>query len=236
LRLPAIPVFLLSLFLLVGGVSAYFGAAHSSLLTAVCFGPAVLFAASAFSILVRPARWKTILSVAAIGSILCVAMVLVVSSNQNLRYHDALANWKSRKGSLTVHFPPSIPSNAKHVFLRADGKPLLSTAVLELSYQVSPEDLRRIEAEFSSKTKRVLKGTSGWTEPRDPADTKTPPIAFYTRDWPHGADLPSEYRVYVIHYEGWGYTRAYSKGNSYGIAVSAKRNQVIYWATEWLIS
>jgi hypothetical protein len=105
-----------------------------------------------------------------------------------------------------------------------------------LSFNTSPANAKEIDRQYASKCSRVLKGTTGWTAPRDVGISRIPPIRFYTSESPGGADLTEDFNVYILHFEGIGHTNFYSSGNSCGVAVSTKRNKVIYWTTEWFTS
>lgn len=236
MRLLSIPLFMVSLFLLAGGALECWRTTHSLLINAVCIGPGLLLFACGIAVLARPAAYKRMLLIGGVGCVLCFGLLALVFCNTNLRYHDALSGWRSRGASPTAHFPSSIPSDAKSVYMHADGRPILSASVLQLSYKTSQSNIEKLDRQLASGTYRLLKGTKGWCAPHDVAKVQTPPIRFYTSEWPDGADLPADFNVYMLHFEGQGYTSGFSIGNSCGVAVSTKRNQVIYWTTEWFIS
>lgn len=215
---------------------AFEGAAHSHPVQAIYVAPGILCLLVAAVLQTKSGRWKRrIIISACVAAVLAGATAWALYFNQNLCYRDSLAAWQHREGNLTSHFPRTIPPGATQVFIHAESDRPLGASVFDLSYCTTPEKVRAIDQRFRALAEHSSNGTGDWMDKSSP---EHPPIYFHTTEWPEGKALPSDFRVYTLHSEGWGDFRLGhdNGGRAYGVAVSTKRNEVIYWATEWFIS
>ncbi len=147
------------------------------------------------------------------------------------QYETVLAQWDP---ALVEHFPPSIPADAKDAWFFAQPRGPESRAILQLSCVLPSETVEAVETDALAKA-RWSGPDSGTGFVKDQGDTEDLAI---TKFWDQGLQsfqcLPADYTVVVLEAEpGKSEPRDWTHGQSRGVAISRRRNQVIYWVEQW---
>ena len=235
---------IIALGLFAAGVLIYAGSVYSGWAAAACFMPAVSVASAAIGLLRARSRWRLFVALGLVGSVLGGAILLAFSFIDTLKYQQALAFWSQPPGRLAAHFPPSIPPGDRDVIIHADGEPRLGVSLFELAYTASQEQTDTIIKQFEATAVGVYDGTMGWSfgeqgaavpQPA-PQSYLYPPVQFVQATPGQLADLPADFRILLLKFNGQGDLRSVAWGYASGVAVSQQRGQVIFWAAKWFIS
>jgi hypothetical protein len=255
----AIPMGLLSVVLLAFGAAFWLTSLHGEAFAVVYAAPSFFVGVAAIGVLISPDRLKAFAAMGVVGVILPVSIVIAFDHSQTLQYHTALAYYNApeksgRHGNLAAHFPKSIPADAKDVFIHADGDLSASIRVFEFSYSTSEENIEAIEKTFERQAIDIYQGTSRWSVIDQGYQLNCPPVTFCPAGCEGTAgvspglrvasttgagarvDLPADYRVMLLKFNGQGASCGIAQGDACGIAISQKRGRVIFWAARWFIS
>src|SRR4029434_7676625 len=146
------------------------------------------------------------------------------------KYPALLAEW--RKQGLAKHFPDAIPSNATTVKLSHFPGFLQGGAWLQLRLTLPPGTVAKAYEDASKRAKQFYDGGDG-NDRLDNDENAIPGPDFVTSD-DKVESFPADYRIF-IHYgrspEDAGFK--WNHGQSYGVVISRKRNEVIYFAINW---
>jgi hypothetical protein len=184
--------------------------------------------------------WPSLLTFFAIGLIFvtCWVNLAVITIPPKVTspagYRRAIG-WVRHKGKPYVgHFPTGIPNTATKVRFFCEPKAPLSISCVELRYHTSPVEAKRVLNAYLPKANKVYDGGSweGWAR----TQKGTPSGMFRNPSNDGFAPLPSDFKVLILHVKWFGEMRSVAGGNSYGVAVSLRTNEVIYWSADWFIS
>ncbi len=127
---------------------------------------------------------------------------------------------------LISHFPRPIPSDAKNVRFSFSPAFLQQGAHIQLRYSLDEKQIAELYDKFSSLKTKSFHGGSA-TDHANSGDGAMPTTSFYTS----GSDeyeFPDDYEIMVldpiVESYNWNHPR------SHGVAISKKRNEIIYWA------
>jgi hypothetical protein len=144
------------------------------------------------------------------------------------KYRSLLAEWAAR-GPLVSHFPNPLPPAASNVKLSAFPGLFQGGAWLQVRLTLPPADVAKAFDSASKSAKDFYDG-GGFFESTNAKKGGLPGTAFHTSGI-QGADFPADYRIFVFAAEDHG--NQWNHGNSRGIVVSKKRNEIIYFAESW---
>lgn len=139
-------------------------------------------------------------------------------------YQDVLAVLGYPETGWLQHFPAGIPENAKDESLYWAKGFLQSGTILQLRYVLPKGEIEALLAESLGKAKQVQETGGNYISPVGPNDLVIPSLrAGETGDvnWPKG------YKIMT--FDG----KSGNHGFGYGVAISIKRNEVVYWAEYW---
>jgi hypothetical protein len=154
------------------------------------------------------------------GGIFWVGYKLKVSTavvTDASRYQEILAHLRGTDGGVEkplvtlAHFPGAIPSDATNVRFFYQPHFLQGGPVLQLRMALPENEI-----------KQAIEGILPATRP-----TTEPEIFFHIADNADLGTLPADFRIYVL---GVNHSLG-TNGREYefGVAVSAKRNEIVYW-------
>ena len=148
----------------------------------------------------------------------------------NVRRYDVVLNdWSN--SDLVGHFPRPIPSDAKDVKFSFLPGFLQGGAHIQLRYSVSPDTISDLHSRFSKmKTKSFIGGDkNGHMNMKEGM-----PTTFFYTSGSDNHEFPDDYEIMIFDQvlkeedkPNWNH------GQSHGVAISKKRNEVIYWAESW---
>jgi hypothetical protein len=137
---------------------------------------------------------------------------------------------------LVKHFPIDIPVDAKNVDLYYLPGFMQGGTFLQLRMQLSPEKIKRIEAEFLEKAKRkYIPGakSNSPTEENSPIGTK---VEYNYKSYTGGANgenFPSNYEILVLEDTRGAPKYDWNHSDIYGVAIDPATSEVVYWLEDW---
>jgi len=143
------------------------------------------------------------------------------------RYEEILDNYWS-SSPLIRYFPRPIPPDAENVKFSFLPKFLQGGSHIQLRYSTSPEEIGKLHAVFAEKkTKSFFGGDTN-----DHANMKggLPTTFFYTSD-SGDLEFPDDFEILVL--QASPQDTSWNHGESCGVAISRKRNEIVYWAEYW---
>ena len=158
-----------------------------------------------------------------------VEMFISTTEVTNVRRYDKILNdYWSFNSELVSHFPRPIPSDANNVRFSFRPKFLQGGAHIQLRYATSPEIIADVYTRFSERKTKSF--TGGDTNDHVNMKEGMPTTFFYTSS--SGNDeFPDDYEIMIfdkiLKKENWNH------GQSHGVAISKKKNEVVYWAESW---
>ena len=163
------------------------------------------------------------------------------------KYSSILANkWGN---DLVHHFPKKIPEDAKNVKFFYKMGYMQGGSAMQLRYSASPVKIAELYERFSKKKTRSFQG--GNSNDHMNQENGMPTTFFYTGD-KYQADtncitgettnskFPEDYEIMIFDWipsnkekKRRGLERSFNHGKSHGVAISKKRNTIVYWAESW---
>jgi hypothetical protein len=154
------------------------------------------------------------------------------------KYPALVAEWS--KNNLSAHFPRAIPAEARKVRLSAHPGYLQGGGWFQVRFVLPAARVKAIYDDATARAKAFYDGGDQFTLV-DALDGKLEGVegalagtSFYTDD----ADeklFPDDYRIFVFYARdgmpGGGFR--WNHGESTGVVVSLKRNEVIYYLEDW---
>ena len=135
---------------------------------------------------------------------------------------------------LIQHFPETIPETAQNPKLHYNGGFMQGGAAIELRLKMPAESIEEIYSTYTRQARAIYKDVEALSRDADNLNT-LPKSHFYT--WPpqrngtHDAAplLPADFEIILLSSKpiDWNH------GESAGISISRKRNEIIYWAEDW---
>ncbi len=153
-------------------------------------------------------------------------------TNNIADYSKVLNQWNS---NIVHHFPKSIPKSATLKKLSCSIHHLSKGGIqghLQLRLQLSTEEIKQFYAQFSGKKTKSFFG--GDTNSHVKQKEGMPTTYFYTADL---RPFFNDYEIMIFdkitpdteRTEGF----RWNHGTSHGVAISKKRNEIVYWAEAW---
>jgi hypothetical protein len=142
-------------------------------------------------------------------------------------YDALIGKWTS--SGLVSHFPKPLPATATKTELSAYPGFLQGGAWFQVRLTLPPVDVEAIYEAASKLAKDFYDGGDIFSA----VNSKEHGLAgtsFHTTDLAHNVEFPPDYRIFVFGAQNRG---NWNHGESYGVVVSKKRNEVIYFAEDW---
>lgn len=132
------------------------------------------------------------------------------------------------------HFPPKIPENASNVSLYWNKGFLQSSLFLQLRFELPSDEIQSILEQ--SRARAAKKPDS-----KRPLSDLPPVFPLSAGEVEPLLDWPRDFEIIVFNYgkggnandEGYGTKEYWDIRYSYGIAISIKRNEIVYWGEEY---
>lgn len=146
------------------------------------------------------------------------------------RYPALLAEWSAR--GLVAHFPKAIPQEATNVRFSSFPGFMQGGAWLQIRFNLLPHQVAAIFTDAAKRAKTFYDGGDIF-ELVNEKEGGLAGTSFHTS----GTDevsFPDDYRVFIFSARDAGSPSAnWNHGDSTGIVVSQKRNEVVYFAESW---
>lgn len=150
------------------------------------------------------------------------------------RYEAVLDEYWHFRSDLVEHFPRPIPEDATDIRFSFAPAFLQGGAHIQLRYTTDPATISSLYARFSKKATRTLIG--GNKNRHMNAKDGMPTTSFFTSG-SDDRDFPDDYELLcldqVIEQEDRPPGSYWNHGASHGVAISKKRNAIVYWAELW---
>jgi hypothetical protein len=135
------------------------------------------------------------------------------------RYHYPKTEWIS-------HFPAKIPVKMANVHFFHLQRFLQGAMILQLRYGLPADEIKLLLEKSLARAKQVQDGQYKSYNTMGPNGIPSTYLCVGPEE-----DWPEDFKVIVLDAED--YTGNWNHGFSYGVAISTKRNEVVYWATDW---
>jgi hypothetical protein len=141
--------------------------------------------------------------------------------------------WQSKE-ALVRHFPRQIPAEAQHVRFFYQLAFLQGGSVIQLAFRLPESSISTLYDHFSNlKTKSFFGG--GINDHMNLKDGM-PTTSFYTSG-SDKHDFPAGYEIMIfdklLKQEDRPPGHYWNHGQSHGVAISKKNNEIVYWAESW---
>ena len=162
-----------------------------------------------------------------------LAHITDVSQYQNVK----TLRWL--REDLIEHFPETIPATAQNPVLHYNGGFLQGAAVIELRMQMPAESIEKMYSTYMRQAKAIYTGAEQLSRDADDLN-RLPKWKFYT--WPPQRYetqeavllLPQDFEIILLSSNpSQSNPTDWNHGESAGISISKKRNEIIYWAEDW---
>jgi len=149
------------------------------------------------------------------------------------RYDDILDNYWSFKPELVSHFPRPIPLYAKNIRFSFLPKFLQGGTHVQLCYSAPADRISELYDNFIDKRTKPFFGSNKY----DHTNIKEgmPTTFFYTSD-SDSKDFTDDYEIMIfdkVLNEKERQHTSWNHGQSHGVAISKKKNEIVYWAESW---
>ncbi len=218
------------------------------LLCLIIFWPAIAFTASYYTTRKEQDTLTHLLSAAlcllaivfsAGMSFLVEGLIVATTENTNARHYNQIVAERWNRDPVTAnlveHFPQSIPEDAKDVKFSYLPGFLQGGTYIQLRYSTTPEQIETLYKKFSvQKTKSFFGGNTN-----DHINVKEgmPTTFFYTSDKRGHERFPEDYEIMIFDPVVKEADRPqgfyWNHGICHGVAISKKRNEIVYWAERW---
>lgn len=178
------------------------------------------------------------LVVLAAWGVITLFMEIVITATTEVtderKYDDVLEDYWQSEEALVSHFPRPIPPNAKEVEFSFHPAFLQGGAHIQLRYSLPSEVISELYGHFSEKKTMLFVGGNM----NDHINMKEgmPTTFFYTSGFDTD-DFPDDYEIMifdqVLREEDRPEGHYWNHGQSHGVAISRKRNEIVYWAESW---
>lgn len=184
----------------------------------------------------HPLAIAAIVLVAGIGASACWFKSKTADVTDPRRYAEILSELgypKPRQLDIPTiaHFPPTIPAFATRVRLFYRPHYLQGPTQLQLRFQLPPAEVAAILPVVQPAAKEVHAGGSSTSAMN--AGAGTVPSAAFRNAANTGYDLDglsADFQVFIL---DAATTSAWNHGYTYGVALSQKSGEVIYWLEDW---
>ena len=147
------------------------------------------------------------------------------------KYAKVLDDYWASEPHLVSHFPRPIPPDAENVRFSFLPGFLQGGAHIQLCYSTSPDVIDDLYARFAQKKEKSFFG--GDASDHANADGGMHTTYFYTGD-SEGWDFPEDFEIMVLEaIPSLPGDSSWNHGKSCGVAISRKRNEIVYWAELW---
>ena len=137
-----------------------------------------------------------------------------------------------RRPELIEHFPEMIPPEAEEPRLVFYPGLAQAGAYFQLAMKLPANKVSRLRDEFTALDSLTFRG--GDTNDHMNAERSAPTTFYYTSGTGEHS-FPDDFELYVLDEvpDEWPEGHYFNHGESHGVAVSTKRNTVVYWAEAW---
>jgi hypothetical protein len=166
---------------------------------------------------------------------LAVGSAVIVETTREVtkvkKYEKILSGWPP---ALVHHFPARIPAGAENVRFSFLPHFMQGGAHIQLAYSTTSDTIAALYDKFSEmKTKSFIGGD---TNDHMNGEEGMPTTFFFTS--PTGEDsFPDDYEVMIfdrlLTEEERQEEYLFNHGEAHGVAISRKRNEIVYWAESW---
>ena len=126
-----------------------------------------------------------------------------------------------------AHFPPVIPIDVTHVRFYYLPAFLQRGMSLQLRYQTTPKQIEQLDTHFTRMKNVIINLKVSNDDLRFQTSDDPPPPPGYIRT----GNFPEDYTIVQLPSVNTGNaTEAWGTGLVYGVAISKKRNEIVYWA------
>lgn len=133
--------------------------------------------------------------------------------------------WKN--SSLTTHFPPKIPNDATNVKFSFLPGFLQGGSHIQLSYKLQPG---KIEELYSTFLKKKVKSFRGGNKSIHINQKDGAPTTYYRTSEDAAQTFPYDFEIMTFDRKKY---KSYNHASCHGVAISKKRNIIVYWAEDW---
>lgn len=149
-------------------------------------------------------------------------------------YQDILELLEYGQRKWLKHFPPKIPENASNVSLYWSKGFMQSSLFLQLRLVLPSDEIKSLLDQSRARAAKTLDSKRSLRD--------LPPISsLYAGEVESLSDWPKDFEIIVFNYgkagnandEGYRTQEYWDIRYSYGVAISIKRNEIIYWSEEY---
>lgn len=140
---------------------------------------------------------------------------------------------------IVSHFPRTIPSNAENIKFFYRMGFMQGGASIQLRYSVSPKVIDKLYREFAQKKTRSFFGGDMFDHVNNDPANGMPTTYYYTGDIGRQS-FQKDFELMIF---DWIPSKkekkrrklefSFNHGKSHGVAISKKRNIIVYWAESW---
>ena len=153
-------------------------------------------------------------------------------STENIsKYYRIKNRWWDNK-ELIKHFPEKLPKNSESAALYYTPAFLMGGASFQLKLKLSEDEIANCLSYFIPRGKDIFNGGKGFDHTNKTYSGLEPPISSYLTGDVDDGRFPEEFKVIVLDAKSYK-PGTWNHGFSYGVAISEKRNIIVYWADDW---
>lgn len=177
------------------------------------------------------------LAVALLVTAWCLAlygMTMLLSVTEGIsnpgKYNGIVEKCRNADKEFFGHFPDKIPSNASNVRFHFLPKFLQGGGHLQIRYSLPPEEIEKFHSKFEKlKSCSVFGGDINSTL----NDEKLMRITDFYTSGDKSQTFPKDYEIMVLDPFVSKSKRNWNHGQAHGVAISKKKNEIVYWAELW---
>ena len=133
---------------------------------------------------------------------------------------------------LVEHFPEKRPADSTNPIFSFYPGMMQGGAWIQLRLRTNQTQVQEIVSRLDAETTHIYQGGSFFTHHNLDQVNNLPTASFHTsRENESSLEFPNHFTLYVLHAKDGG--GGWNHGETAGIAVSLKTNEVIYWAEDW---
>jgi len=150
----------------------------------------------------------------------------------DVKQYNQLLNeyWRSQE-YLVSHFPKNISPEAENVKFSFFPSFLQVGANIQLRYSLPSQQIAELYKRFNKEKIKSFRG--GDTNVHSNIEGGMPTTFFYTNE-SGNTEFPEDYEIMVVTAKPEGDKQLeWNHGECSGVAISQKRNEIVYWAESW---
>jgi len=146
------------------------------------------------------------------------------------KYNGIVRECRKADKALFGHFPDKIPSDASNVRFHYVPRFLQGGGHLQVRYSLPSEEIAKLYREFEKRKTVSLSGGDINSSIND--EKAMPATNFYTGD-DKSEIFPKDYEIMIFDQFVPKGKRSWNHGRAHGVAISKKKNEIVYWAELW---